>query len=78
MIYRKHTIEKQYLPGADFKMRNGVVVPRKPKDEDLDFVWVTDPDGLSWTEKTVADAKRAVDDMIKLEGGAGCTSNAKT
>lgn len=42
MRYRQHTIEAQYLPGADFKVVEGVVKPRK---EDIEFYVVRGPNG---------------------------------
>lgn len=68
MKFKGHDIEPQYLPGADFKVKNGVVVMRKPKKEHIDFYWVTPPDdGRRWTEKTVDDAKATILELEKIK-----------
>lgn len=60
MIYKGYEIEAHYLPGADFTVKNGVVVRRAPKAADVDFYRVTAPDGIRWNESSVADAKGTI------------------
>lgn len=62
MKYKGHELEIQYLPGSDFTVhKDGTLKPRRPKPADIDFVWVTDPEGFRWVEKTVAEAKKEID-----------------
>lgn len=66
MIYKKHEIETQYLPGADFTVsEDGVIRNRVPKH--IDFVHVTAPDGMRWTEASTLEAKKTIDRYVKLE-----------
>lgn len=66
MKYRGYTLERQYLPGSDFKLVHGMVRPRTPTKADLDHVRITTPWGFNFNEPTIKLAKQAIDRMEAL------------
>jgi len=66
MIYRKYTIETQYLPGADFTVdNNGKVKDRKPTIKDVDYYSITAPCGARLVnELTLTESKQSIDRCI--------------
>ena len=62
--YKGYEIDCIYLPGADFKIRGGLMVKRKPKREDIDFYMVCSPDGRRWIEATIEKVKQSINEDI--------------
>lgn len=67
MKYRGYTLKRQYFPGADFRMVNGVTVARRFTKADLDHVRITTPWGFKFNEPTIKLAKQAIDRMEALK-----------
>ena len=67
MRYKGHTLETHYLPGATFRIKDGEVLPRTPKKEDIDFVRVIPDDGSRALNcKNMAEAKAWVNHCVDL------------
>ena len=69
MIYKGYRIEKQYLPGSDFKILiSGVMVTRKPTE--VDFYYAEElTTGFHTANCTnLAEMKDHINDLNKIEG----------
>ena len=70
MIYKKHDILPQYLPGSDFHINdNGLLSSRVPKPCHVDFYRTTNRftgEELPNSE-TRGEAKRFIDKIVEIE-----------
>lgn len=67
--YKKHRIEASYAPGSNFKITdNGLVLPRKPKPEDILYYVIYQPDGLELCRMILlSECKPAIDKFLAIE-----------
>ena len=77
MKYRGYELEVVYLPAADFKTsKDGVVIARRPKKEDIDYVLAKPLCKLcgerQWREKSMSEAKKQIDLLIQRFGMCKC------
>jgi len=71
MKYKGYEIEKQFLPGSDFRiLKNGILVDRKPQNCHIDY-YCAEQVSTGFTAancKTLAEMKEHIDALNKIEG----------
>jgi len=68
MKYKGFVILPEYHAGADFKVVNSVVIPRKPRKQDVAYYVIYDPlNGMKrWiAEDTVVECKKTIDEFLE-------------